>query len=137
MYTFSFGVKITPAGEGPDVTVACYGGTLEEVEEAILAAFDEHEVLCEVVCPTQINPINIAPIADSVRQTGRLVTVEEGSRVAAWSSEVLAQLVEAGTAPRAVERVGHDSIIPCDLTRERELLPSAASIAAAIARVAP
>ncbi|MCZ6915699.1 MAG: thiamine pyrophosphate-dependent enzyme [Gemmatimonadetes bacterium] len=129
-------VKITPAGESPDVTVACYGGTLEDVEEAILAAFDEHEVLCEVVCPTQINPINIAPIADSVRQTGRLVTVEEGSRVASWSSEVLAQLAEAGATPRAVERVGHDSIIPSDLIRERELLASTASIAAAIARVA-
>lgn len=129
-------VRITPAGETPDVTVACYGGTLEDVEEGILAAFDEHEVLCEVVCPTQINPVNIAPIAESVRHTGRLVTVEEGSRVAAWSSEVLARLAEIGAAPRAVERVGHDSIIPCDLDRERELLPSAASIAAAIARVA-
>ncbi len=62
--------------------------------------------------------------------------MEEGSRVASWSSEVLAQLAEAGATPRAVERVGHDSIIPSDLIRERELLASTASIAAAIARVA-
>ena len=45
--------RISPNGSIPDVTVVCYGGSLEDVEKAIVLAFDEEEILSEVICPSR------------------------------------------------------------------------------------
>ena len=125
-------VRISPVAGTPDVTIVCYGGTLEDVEQAIQLAFDDEEILCEVICPTQIHPLNINPIVESARVTGRLLTVEEGPRFAALGSEIVAQVTENGVRLKSVTRIGHDAVIPSSLPRELELLPSPENIVAAI-----
>ncbi len=117
-------VKISPIATTPEVTIACYGGVLEEVEVALQALFDDHEILCEVLCLSQIYPLNIEPIAKSVRRTQRLLTIEEGTRFAALSSEIAAQLQETGVPVKALTRLGYDGIIPSSFLREMELLPN-------------
>ena len=81
-------------GARPDVTVLCYGGMLPDVERAAVVLFDEHEVVCEVICPTQLYPLNGRAIADSVVQSGRLLIVEEGQTFAAFGAEVCRSFVE-------------------------------------------
>ena len=71
-----------PRGE-PDVTILCYGGMLADVEKALDPLFDEHEIACEVICPTQLYPLDLRPIVESVARTGRLLIVEEGLGFAA------------------------------------------------------
>ncbi len=126
-------VRIRPEGT-PDVTIVCYGEMLREVEEAVVRAFDEFELICEVICPTKISPLNLAPILASVARSHRLLVTEEGIGTAGFGAEVIAQLMETDASVcRRVKRLaspGHP--IPACAPLEREMLPHANSILAAI-----
>ena len=119
-----------------DLTIVCYGGCLEDVEASVALLFDEHDVLCEVICPSLISPLNIRPIAESVTTTGRLLTVEEGNHLAAFGTEVLARLVELGISVKSFKRIGYDGVIPSSFQREIELLVCQEKIATAASEVA-
>ena len=80
----------------PDVTILCYGGMLPDVEKAIERLFDEHEIICEVLCPTQLYPFNPWPVIESLQQSRRLLVIEEGIGFAAFGAEVLALVSEHG-----------------------------------------
>lgn len=121
-------VKISPVEGGPQITILCYGGMLEEVEAAVQRAFDEWEILCEIICPTQLSPLSLGPILESVKRTGRLLTVEEGSDVAGFGAEALAALSECDCCPSKFRRLGYFGIIPSCMPRELELLPNASMI---------
>jgi 2-oxoisovalerate dehydrogenase E1 component len=125
-------VRISPESSEPDVTVVCYGGNLEDAEHAANQLFDEDEILCEIICPTQLFPLNIEPIAGSVGKTGRVLIIEEGPTVAGFGSEVLGRLSELGVSMRKAARLGYDGLIPASAGLELELLPNTKSIAAAV-----
>jgi 2-oxoisovalerate dehydrogenase E1 component len=129
-------VKLSPIDQPPSVTVVCYGGMLEDVEQAVERAFDEQEIACEIICPSQISPLNIAPILESVIRTGRLLTVEEGSDLAGFGSEVIAAVSEAGCVPAVFRRIGYYGVIPACMPRELELLANPSSILKKIIEVA-
>ena len=109
----------------PDVTILCYGGLVHEVERAVERLFDEYEVICEVLCPLQLYPLNPWPLVTSVQQSGRLLVVEEGVSFAAFGAEVVAQLVEnAPGVLRQVRRLAapQHPILSCG-PLEKALLP--------------
>jgi 2-oxoisovalerate dehydrogenase E1 component len=116
-----------------DLTIFCYGGMLMEVEKAVESLFDEQEIVAEVICPVQLYPLNADPLIESVRTTGRLLVVEEGSAFAALGAEVIAQVNE--NAPgilRATRRVGGPlHPIPSCGPLEKALLPGVSHITAA------
>ncbi|OGS38821.1 MAG: hypothetical protein A3J82_09475 [Elusimicrobia bacterium RIFOXYA2_FULL_69_6] len=122
-------VRLRPQGQA-DLTLFCYGGMLPEAEAALEALFEEHELLCELVCPTQLYPFNAAPVLESVRRTGRLLVVEEGQAFAALGSEVIARVAQA--APGALKAVGRLAAarhpIPAAPELEAESLPGARHI---------
>jgi pyruvate/2-oxoglutarate/acetoin dehydrogenase E1 component len=126
-------VRIRPEGS-PDVTVVCYGEMLREVEEALVLAFDEHEIICEVICPARLSPLNLAPILASVKRSHRLLVAEEGIGCAGFGAEVLARLMESDPLVcRSVKRLASpESPIPACAPLEREMLPHAKSIVVAI-----
>jgi len=117
--------RIRPGGV-PDVTIVCYGQMLKEVEEAVVKAFDEHEITCEVICPTQLYPLNSWPILDSVTRSSRLLVVEEGLGFSAFGAEVIAQIVERSTGlVQTVRRLcSPDHPIPACAPLEKALLPN-------------
>lgn len=121
-------VKISPEDRKADVTILCYGELLEDVEKAIELAFEEDEIFCEIICPSQINPIQITPILESVTQTKRLLIIEEGSNIASYSSEVSGRLLEEGVSPLSFHRLSNNSIIPSSFHKELEILPNKNSI---------
>ncbi|MEM7682659.1 MAG: thiamine pyrophosphate-dependent enzyme [Planctomycetota bacterium] len=125
--------RLRPASE-PDVTVVCYGGALPVTEEAAVKAFEQHDVVCEVVCPTRLYPLNLAPVLESVARSGRLVVVEEGHGFAAWGSEVVSGVfMELGSAVRSAQRVyapAHP--IPSCGPLEKQLLPNAQGVCDAV-----
>src|SRR5439155_21005020 len=79
----------------PQITVVCYGGMLPEAERALDRLFEEQEIAGEIVCPTLIYPLDIEPVLESVRISGRLLVVEEGQLFCGFGSEVLAAVYEA------------------------------------------
>lgn len=120
-------VRVTPVGSRPEVTVVCYGGMLEEAEQAQITLFEEHEIAAEIVCPTRLHPLNLEPIATAVAASRRLVLVEEGPDVAGFAAEVTTRLAERGLRFRVARR-GYNGIIPASAPRELELLVGADAI---------
>jgi len=92
-------VLLSNNGDGdPDATVVTYGGALAFVERAMAAAFERDEITCEIIALSQIAPLELDLVAESVNRSGRLLVVEEGPRSWGWGAEVVA---------RAAERLGH------------------------------
>lgn len=119
----------------PDITIFCYGGVLGDVEEVLKSIFFEEEILCEVICPSLIYPINIQPILESVSITKRIITIEEGSNIASLSGEIIASLCELKVKISAISRLGNNSIIPSSIENESKVLPNTSKIYNAIREV--
>jgi 2-oxoisovalerate dehydrogenase E1 component len=128
--------RLRPGGS-PDVTILCYGGLVHEVERAVERLFDEHEVICEVLCPLQLYPLNPWPLVASVQQSGRLLVVEEGVSFAAFGAEAVAQLVEH--APGAVRQVRRLAAPPHPIPScgplEKALLPGEQQVIEAVVQL--
>jgi 2-oxoisovalerate dehydrogenase E1 component len=129
-------VRMRPLGR-PQVTVFCYGGMMQPVEQAVAGAFDEFEILAEVICPTQLYPLNPWPVIESLKQTHRLLIAEEGQSFASVGSELVAQISElAPGVLRNVKRVGPPQTpIASSGPMESEMLPGVSVIVAALSEV--
>jgi pyruvate/2-oxoglutarate/acetoin dehydrogenase E1 component len=122
-----------------DVTIATYGYMAELVLEAIWRLATEQEVFAEVIVPTCLSPLDITPILNSIRRTGRLLTVEEGAVSLGWGSEVLSLVAEG--IPQASRFAGRrlgarDLPIPTSRPLENAVLPSVQDIFDAAMRLA-
>lgn len=120
-------VRVRPHGQ-PDVTIVCYGEMLREAEAAIVEAFDEHEIIAEILCPTQISPLNARPVMESVRQSGRLLVVEEGSAGGGFAAEVISATVEHVPGALVRQLTAPAVPIPACAPLEQQLLPGRDSI---------
>lgn len=93
--------------EGNDITIAA---TSYMTLEAVRAAEALKEIGCsaEVVDMRVLRPLNITPVADSVRKTGRLITVDLGWVIYGVGSEVIAQVAGEcfGALKSAPRRLG-------------------------------
>lgn len=118
-------IRVAGGGE-PTITVVAYGHMAELAATAIVRLAFEHEVFAELVVPTQLWPLDAAPIVRSVQATGTLVTAEEGTVGAGFGSEVLAAVSEAlGAGLRTAHRVAaRDLPIPAAPSLEEQALPS-------------
>lgn len=121
-------LRISPQERKADVTIVCYGEVLEDVEKAIELAFEEEEIFCEIICPSQISPINVTPILQSVTTTQCLLTVEEGTNIASYSSEVAAHIMEQNIHLKSFRRLSNNEVIPSSSYAELNILPNKNSI---------
>ncbi len=121
--------RLRPDGEA-DATVLCYGGMLPDVERAVETLFDEHDIICEVICPTRLYPLDPWPIVGSIERTGRLLVVEEGVSFAAFGAEVAARMAELCPGSlKALKRVSSpEHAIPSCGPLEKQLLPGVSHI---------
>ena len=76
-----------------DVTLVAYGPMVRTCLEAAEAARDD-ELELEVVDLRTLSPLDLGPVVDSVRRTGRAVVVHEASRTLGIGAEVAARLME-------------------------------------------
>ena len=118
-----------------DVTIVAYGGMAELAQQVAEALIMEEEVYAEVIVPASLNPLDLTPIADSLRRTGKLLVCEEAPRTAGWGAEVIRRVsteafellkaapvhVAARDLPIANTRTLEDAILP-----QREDIISAA-----------
>jgi len=127
----------TEGGAPADVTVVTYGGLTDLAEEAMEALILDRELEFDYFILSQLNPLHLEDVVESVRRTGRLVTVEEGPAAFGVGAEIMAQVAEAlgkdGVRARRVASL--DLPIPSARGQEREVLPSRERIVAAIREV--
>lgn len=112
------------------LTIAAYGYMAELGRQAVLKLAYEHELFAELVVTTRLAPTHIEPVLDSLLQTRRLLTLEEGSLTLGWGAEVLAGCLEAlGPQILSAHRLaGADLPIPASPGLEASLLPGTGQI---------
>ncbi len=128
--TFS-GTDFTEAS----ATIVTYGGMVPVVLDAVTELILEHEIFCEVVALSQLSPMELDAVYESVGRTGALVTAEEGTLTGGFGAEIAARVQEAMwrdlRAP--VQRVAaRDGIIPSARSLEDAMLPSVDDVVAAV-----
>jgi 2-oxoisovalerate dehydrogenase E1 component len=130
-------VRIRPEAK-PDITMLCYGGMLPLAEKVQVTAFDNDEIVAEIICPTCLYPMDIRAILESVSQSGTLLIIEEGYSFAAWGSEIVTKIMEESPGTlRSVRRVAMAKYpIPCSGPLELQMLPNETSVLAALKEIA-
>lgn len=115
---------------GEDVTVLAYGPTVKTA----LAAATEAEDSVEVIDLRSLSPLDLAPVYESVRRTGRVVAVHEAARTLGLGAELAARITEECfySLEAPVQRVaGYDMPYPpCRV--EHDFLPSVERVLDAI-----
>ncbi len=100
--------------QGTDVTVVAYGAMIREVQKAIVLA-KQAGISVELIDLRTIYPMDKETIINSVRKTGRIITVTEGVRsfgVASEISQVVSEeaFLSLEAPPKRV--TGFDTIVP-------------------------
>lgn len=118
---------------GRDVTVVAYSRMMYYALEAAQILAGEG-IEAEVIDPRTLAPLDLAPIVESVRKTGRLVTVEEGCLTGGVGAEIAARVMAEAfdylDAP-VVRVAAADVPIPMSEPMERLAVPDPARIAEA------
>lgn len=120
--------------EGSDATVVAtmlYAGKALEAAEWLA----KEGISCEVIDPRTLVPLDIATIVDSVKKTGRLVTVHEAHKTGGMGAEIASQVTEQAfyylDAPP--ERLGaKHCTLPFNLGLETAVVPQVDEIVAAV-----
>lgn len=116
-------------------TIVTHGGMLPIVLEAATELILEHEIFCEVVALSQLLPLELEAVLESVSRTGALVTAEEGTLTGGFGAEIAARVQDLawGDLRRPVRRVAaQDGIIPSARALEDAMLPSAEDVVEAV-----
>ncbi|GAB2980162.1 alpha-ketoacid dehydrogenase subunit beta [Amycolatopsis acidiphila] len=77
--------------EGTDATLVAYGPSVKVCLDAAAAAQEEGRSL-EVIDLRTLSPLDLGPVFESVRRTGRLISVSEASAESSISSEIAARV---------------------------------------------
>lgn len=113
----SFSIPIGKAKvvqEGTDITIVAYGAMIREAQKAAVLAKKEG-ISVEIIDLRTIYPIDREAIAQSVKKTGRIITVTEAIKTFGVSAEVSSIALEEAflhleAPPKRV--TGFDTIIP-------------------------
>lgn len=118
-------VRLVPACGEADVTLVTYGGLADLTERAMRQLDDDEELRCELLLPTQLYPLDLAPIAESLRRSKRLVVIEEAQGFAGLGSEIIAALHDRADvgAFRATRVPPAECVIPASKNAETGVLP--------------
>ncbi|MFD2418096.1 alpha-ketoacid dehydrogenase subunit beta [Amycolatopsis pigmentata] len=76
---------------GTDATLVAYGPSVKVCLDAAIAAEEEGRSL-EVIDLRTLSPLDLAPVFESVRRTGRLVAVSEAPSESSLTSEIAARV---------------------------------------------
>ena len=132
-YTIPFG-KADIKREGEDVTIFAYSNmvfkSLEAAEE-----LEKDGISCEVVDPRTLVPLDLEAIINSVKKTGRLVTVSEACKRGSVASDISAKVTEEAfdflDAPIKIV-AGLNTPIPYNSTLEQACIPHKENIIKAV-----
>lgn len=121
--------------KGSDVTIVSWGRTLVSAIEVANELADE-SIEVEVINPMTLYPMDMEPIYESVKKTGRLMVVHEAAKTGGVGAEIVAKVVESDCfdfleAP-IVRLGGLDVPIPHNKTLEAAVVPQKEDIAEAV-----
>lgn len=83
-------VRIRPVKSCPTATIVTYGGMVKTAVECLEEIFYELDLKPELLVLSRLCPLDCDLIVESVRNTGKLYVLEEGSAYAGIGSEIIA-----------------------------------------------
>jgi 2-oxoisovalerate dehydrogenase E1 component len=119
-------VKITPNNIVPQVTILCYGGTVEDVLPAV-EQLVKNDMFVEVLIPTSLKPMNIHSIKRSICTSKKLLIVEEGNCHGGILSSVAVKLLQDGVV-FSLKSLSSQTILSCAIDAELDSLPNSDDI---------
>lgn len=132
-FAIPFG-KANVVREGKDATIVT---TLLYVSKALEAAIEleKEGIFCEVIDPRTIMPLDMDTIVNSIKKTGKLVTVHEAHKIGGVGAEIVAQAIDLAfkylDAPP--ERLGAKHCpLPFNLGLENAVVPQVIDIINAV-----
>jgi 2-oxoisovalerate dehydrogenase E1 component len=126
-------VKITPKTRKHTITILCYGGIALMIKSALESLID-NDIFAEVIIPSSLKPLNLHCIAQSVKKTSKLLTVEEGNKHGGILQSVVASLIENGDSFQ-LATCHSSSILSCAIDAELDSLPDENDIVDACLRM--
>ena len=119
-----------------DVTLVTYGGMAMVAEQAMQRLIEEYETRFDYLILTQLWPLDVDEIVESVGRTKRLVVLEENTpdySVASAVISAVAQRISGGFACRAV---GSRPVpLPSVRHLEHEVLPSISRVVESVVAI--
>jgi len=135
-YLIPFGVA-NVVRQGSDVTIVATQRMVSAAEKAA-DELARQGISCEVIDPRTLVPLDLETIINSVKKTGRLITVEEALHAGGWGAEIATQVTDQAIwyLEGPVVRVTMNaSIVPFSGPLEEHLIPSKDDVIAAVHRV--
>jgi 2-oxoisovalerate dehydrogenase E1 component len=118
-------LRLNPKIASPSLTIVSYGETARHIADHLERFFEETDFVPGLICLTQLHPLDINLIERSVKKTGRLLTIEDGSVDFGLGAEILSKLVEKGQTLQFALRVGAEPVpVPSITKLELEVLPT-------------
>jgi 2-oxoisovalerate dehydrogenase E1 component len=122
-----------PGGRATDVTLVTYGGMTGAAEAAMRKLIEDEELAFDYVILTQLWPLDVGAVAESVERTKRLVVVEEGVADYGVAAAVIAGVAGRISGGFACRAVGSRPVpLPSVRLLEDQVLPSAEAVARAV-----
>lgn len=118
-------LRLNPKMAPPSLTIVSYGETARHIADNLERFFEETDFIPELICLTQLHPMDINLIERSLRKTNCLLTVEDGSIDFGLGSEIISMLIERGVPIQFAIRVGAEPVpVPSIAKLELEVLPT-------------
>jgi pyruvate/2-oxoglutarate/acetoin dehydrogenase E1 component len=130
------GEYVIPLGQcdvkkkGNDITIVAVSRVVNEALAAA-AKLEEQGITADVIDPRTIQPLDLVPILESVKKTGRLIIASDDVKSGGIGSEIAARVVEEGfdSLDAPILRVSSpDTPIPFSPLLEQAYMPNAQKI---------
>jgi pyruvate/2-oxoglutarate/acetoin dehydrogenase E1 component len=115
----------------PDWVLVAPGGLAHRALDAATRLFIDHEMYCELLVPSRLYPVGLAPLKAAARRARRVCVVEDSTAGATWGGEVARLIHEElwDELDRPVQLISAAaSVIPAAPHLERHVLPDAETI---------
>ncbi|OQY80105.1 MAG: hypothetical protein B6D45_00020, partial [Ignavibacteriales bacterium UTCHB3] len=117
-------VRFRPGDTSPDLTIAVYGGLSGTVVSLLNEFREQHDLTPEVIVLTQLYPMDLRAVIESVARTNTLVTVEEGKKTGGIGAEIIAEVQSHFDVKIDTLRIGAENYpIPSPRALEDLVLP--------------
>ena len=116
---------------GASCVIIAPGGLAQRSLIAARRLFIDHEIECEVLVPSRLYPLDLAPMLSSLRSVEQVFLVEESVAGGTWGAEVAQKIYEAlwGELKNPIRSIhSRDSIIPSAAHLEKDVIVQADDI---------
>jgi pyruvate/2-oxoglutarate/acetoin dehydrogenase E1 component len=122
-----------------DVTLITYGGVSSLAVSAALETYLEEELNVEVLIVSSLKPLPLCDLLPSIKESGRVVVLEEGVKTSGWGAELACSINENcfSVLNNSITRLGALELpIPSSKSIEDVVLPQVEDIVKALLDVA-